>query len=656
MRAFSRAFVSAFFNLLATLLFIYLSTKNGGSLKALDIWFLLVFFALSAVLFYVLYSIDNKSQEIVSSGVPSEAKRWELTISEITPNSFTGLGILFTFLGLAVGLSDFNSKTVDQTAILSLVSGLKTAFSSSISGIISSIVSSFFVKSALLDYHTSLDEHSQRPALDRFKSLEEDNLILDRDPEVNLARAAKLAENQLNKQIELGSSIKSIELNTNQFLPAIESTNNLLEDYLKRQSEMNSTALKEVMNTFNTEFGASLKGHFEGMGQTLREFQEWNEQSRALYDESVKSMTALNHAISALLAQEHALREERQRLLSATEQLVSAADRVVEMTPLIREQISSQRASSVALEALSGKMDGLAALGGQLSPVLTRLEDGVRSLTETLQSTHTQQGQALESMTMLAESLGGIDSSMHSALEIQGEMARRLETSAEGFRVGGQAISAAKVALLEAANSMAQINEAVGATRYAQESIAASMRETLTALQNQNPLIEAWTKVIAEVGPLIQAQRTTNDELRGAFDKLYELSQQLKTPLVRIDTSIGTFAEKSGELHRAINDAPKSYDNTIKNMREGISRSFNEVDSSIHKIVNHLNGTIQSNTTQQEGILDLLVELKSMLAPLNAAAGQQSAGHVAQPSTTSPHAVTILGGLSAVKGPGERDG
>lgn len=653
-----RAFVSLIFNLLAMFLFVYLSAKNGAVLKALDLGFLFVFFALSGVLLYVLYSIDKKTEKTTSSGAPAEAKRWELTISEITPTSFTGLGILFTFLGLAVGLSDFNSKTVDQTAILSLVSGLKTAFSSSISGIISSIISSFFVKSVLLDYHTSLDEISQRPASERFKSLEEGKLIIDRDPEVNLAMFTKIAYDQLKVQIDESKSVQTINTNIDKILPAIENTNNLLGNYLERQSEMNSIALKEVMDTFNTEFGASLKGHFEGMGQTLREFQEWNEQSRALYDESVKSMTTLNQAISALLAQEHALREERQRLLSATEQLVSAADRVVEMTPLIREQISSQRASSVALEALSGKMDGLAALGEQLSPVLATLEGGVRSLTETLQSTHTQQGQALESMTMLAESLGGIDSSMHSALEIQGEMARRLETSAEGFRVGGQAISAAKVALLEAANSMAQINEAVGATRYAQESIAASMRETLQALQNQNPLIEAWTKVIAEVGPLIQAQRATNDELRGAFDKLVELSQQLKTPLVRIDTSIGTFAEKSGELHKAINDAPKSYDNTIKNMREGISRSFNEVDSSIHKIVNHLNGTIQSNTTQQEGILDLLVELKSMLAPLNAAAGQpgqQSAGLAAQP-TTGSRSATIMGGMSAVKPPGERDG
>jgi hypothetical protein len=644
------------FNLLSLCLFFYMNSRNGLSLRSLDWCFFVLFLLLIFSLYFILLSIENKTARILSSEEYSKESQWKIIIAEITPTSFTGMGILFTFLGLAIGLSDFNSKTVDQIAILSLIAGLKTAFSSSISGIISSVISSFFVKSILVDYHSSLEERSQRPALKLFENLEDGGLIIDRDPEINLAMSAKIAYDQLKVQKEDSLSIRSIELNINQIVPVVESTNSLLEDYLKRQSEMNSIALKEVMDTFNTEFGNSLKGHFEGMGQTLREFQQWNEQSRALYDASMQSMTTLNHAISALLNQEHALREERQRLLQATEQLVVTAGQVVELRPLIEEQIISHRASNKALEGLSKQIDGLP----DMTSVLATLEDGVRSLSETLQSTHTQQGQALESMTELAQSLGGIDSSMHSALELQGEMARRLETSAEGFRVGGEAILAAKVALLETANSMAQINEGVGATRHAQESIAASMQKTLTALQNQNPLMEAWTRVIAEVGPLIQAQRATNDELRGTFEKLFELSQQLKIPLVHIDTSIGTFAEKSGELHKAINEAPKSYDNTIKKMHEGINGTFNMIDLNVANIAKHLEGTIQSNIMQQEGILDLLVELKSLLAPINQLSEQPNQQRGEQPSQSSTSASSrspmMLGGLSAIQGPGDRNG
>ena len=57
---------------------------------------------------------------------------------ELIPSTFTTIGVLGTFIGIAVGLQKFNVDNIDASIPL-LLSGLKTAFFTSITGIILSI-------------------------------------------------------------------------------------------------------------------------------------------------------------------------------------------------------------------------------------------------------------------------------------------------------------------------------------------------------------------------------------------------------------------------------------------------------------------------------------------------------------------------------------
>lgn len=71
------------------------------------------------------------------------------SLCESVPGALTGLGILGTFLGLIVGLRDFNLGSdyeTMQTSITLLINGIKTAFLTSIYGVVYSILFNFIYR------------------------------------------------------------------------------------------------------------------------------------------------------------------------------------------------------------------------------------------------------------------------------------------------------------------------------------------------------------------------------------------------------------------------------------------------------------------------------------------------------------------------------
>src|SRR5574344_535508 len=66
-----------------------------------------------------------------------------------TPTLLTSLGILGTFLGIVLGLLEFNTGSI-ETSIVKLLDGLKVAFITSVIGILGSILFKFIINANLL--------------------------------------------------------------------------------------------------------------------------------------------------------------------------------------------------------------------------------------------------------------------------------------------------------------------------------------------------------------------------------------------------------------------------------------------------------------------------------------------------------------------------
>ena len=73
-------------------------------------------------------------------------------IIDSLPNIVSALGVIGTFLGITMGLKDFNPSPDEIDASIStLLSGLKTAFYTSLAGMVGSLLLRFFVTDKVFD-------------------------------------------------------------------------------------------------------------------------------------------------------------------------------------------------------------------------------------------------------------------------------------------------------------------------------------------------------------------------------------------------------------------------------------------------------------------------------------------------------------------------
>jgi hypothetical protein len=142
---------------------------------------------------------------------------------EFIPNLFPTLGILFTFLGIAVGLWNFDSNNIEKS-IPELMNGLKTAFLVSIFGVGLLVVFSFW---------TNIKK----------KKLEEGVISEETEAINKLINAINDLRNDLTSTDENGNQIKA---------------GNVLRDIYKESSKQSS-----ALQTFSADLALTISAGFE---------------------------------------------------------------------------------------------------------------------------------------------------------------------------------------------------------------------------------------------------------------------------------------------------------------------------------------------------------------------------------------------------------
>lgn len=185
------------------------------------------------------------------------------------PDVLTGLGILGTFIGLIIGLRDFDTST-NETMLASippLVDGIKVAFHTSIYGIAFSLMYSMLQKFCLTRLSTSVDHfvHSfyqnvmPVPENDAFNLLLKYQRVMSESmEEFTEVLASKMAD-----------SFRKITTPT--FEKMINSMDEITDEMTKTQTE----GMGRVVDSFIDEMNRSLNGQFREVARTSRNLCNW---------------------------------------------------------------------------------------------------------------------------------------------------------------------------------------------------------------------------------------------------------------------------------------------------------------------------------------------------------------------------------------------
>ena len=217
---------------------------------------------------------DYINEEIVDSLISKK-------MLDIIPDILTSLGILGTFIGLVVGLKDFEPSNYEAmtSSVSSLVDGIKVAFLTSIYGLSLSLVFSYALKSAYASLTDSMSEF-----MDYFHNLvipsaeaETRNIMVNYQEEQT--KAIQKMTDQFSEH--LANSFEKVI--TPSFRKMNQSMDILTETMAKGQEEM----MKGLLNDFLSNMRENFQLQFDDFNQALESMtqaqKEMTEATKGLY-------------------------------------------------------------------------------------------------------------------------------------------------------------------------------------------------------------------------------------------------------------------------------------------------------------------------------------------------------------------------------------
>lgn len=299
------------------------------------------------------------------------------------PTLLTSLGILGTFLGIVLGLLEFNTTNVEGS-IVKLLDGLKVAFITSVIGILGSILIKFLINANIIT--PKIIEEQKEQDIDisdlyNIMNMQNENLIklqnvLSDNQESSIIGQMKLMRSDItdnNKKNNEQVLILSQHLNTIVELGNYqkESFNgfqfnlwNKLQDFAdmlsKSATEQVIEALNSVIKDFNEKLTEQFGENFKQLNNAVIKLVDWQEnyknqleQMKNQFDLSVDSMSDMEKSIEQISTHSKSIPESMSNLevvINTNQNQVEELnrhlevfkdmrDKAVEAVPVIKEQV-----------------------------------------------------------------------------------------------------------------------------------------------------------------------------------------------------------------------------------------------------------------------------------------------------------------------------
>lgn len=253
-----------------------------------------------------------------------------------SPTILTTLGIFFTFLGIAIGLSGFDSNNI-EASIPSLLSSLKTAFWASVFGVGGAVV----IKLKQFRYMQNAPKELEITPNDMLLELKNIDSSIKGKDNSDLINALENFTKSLGSNISTNIA-EQITLfkdeNKKQFDRLIEVQENALDQIREGATATLIEALREVLKDFQTAITDHLADNFKDLAEAVNHLITWQQQYEIHIQRTTESMeTASNRYIS----------------------LVEHAEVFHKTSAALNEQLSLFRDQSSNLKALLGDLNSL---------------------------------------------------------------------------------------------------------------------------------------------------------------------------------------------------------------------------------------------------------------------------------------------------------
>lgn len=310
-------------------------------------------------------------------------------------NIAVSLGMFFTFIGIYIGLYNFDTNTIDES-IPELLEGLKIAFITSIAGIFVSIVASTKEK-YINSENTDSTENNQKEILEELKNL---NKNISGGEEGSLNNLLKSIDKNIGGEgsYSLVGQVKELKEDNSTKLQEIK---NSFEEFAKKMAENNMDALTEaiekVMGEFNTTINEKLGETFDNFRKSVENLNEWQKN----YREQIEKQT------ENLISQDSNLRESRMAVEKVAENIESITNDYQKISDIndkfdeVVKKLNSQLEGSIEFsKTMTELRENLEGVGEALQKEVKEMTYGsANKMEETMQQTLSDFGSKLASIS-----------------------------------------------------------------------------------------------------------------------------------------------------------------------------------------------------------------------------------------------------------------
>lgn len=323
----------------------------------------------------------------------------------LLPNISVSLGILGTFVGIYIGLLEFDVTDISKS-IPKLLEGLKTAFATSIAGLVTSIILKFIFESKELQ-EESKNEVKEEDPIDLLKAL------------VSGINSLEISSKEIEKSIvacfrsdEEYSIISQMKLIRQEISDTRREFIRSFDEFAEKMAEVNTDslvkALEKVIADFTVLLNELVSESFKELSLAMVKLNEWQEKYKDHVDTSLEKIESL---IVQLNASVEIMELSSQKLSKISENL-DGIDSSVSGLSVSAEDIALHIENlKVQNETLRDSLNAINQVGVEAKKVIPNINENISNLTGKLDQTVTTFTAKIDES--MKESIGFINSSIN---------------------------------------------------------------------------------------------------------------------------------------------------------------------------------------------------------------------------------------------------
>ena len=562
----------------------------------------------------------------------------------LIPGAMTGMGILGTFIGLSIGLQNFNTGTSEEIArsIAPLMDGIKVAFHTSIFGMVFSLTFNLLykrnfelayqkVEKFISVYHKCVSPDSENDNMSKIISGQQEQIRIIADPIVSelkmLNENMTLIHSAQQQQYQQTLKIPGVmeEKLSEQIIPQFTAMNNNFEEFAKTIGDTQLKGMEGLIDRFTTQTSEMMLDSFRKL--------------KNMIDQTCDLQKKNGEYMQNVLSKVHGMTMNIQEINDLSQKTVvdmsGYVEKVENLQSVITENVKSfgkQMEQNVVFEnEMISYVDSMKEYQKQCTESTEEIREQLQRQVDSFEETEKKIMQDVDkNMQTLMDTAKGYNEDLAESSRQQIEsMAAYSNSKTEDIaRVVSGLEAAVKEYQKQCTESTEEIREQlqrqVDSFEKTEKKI---MQDVDSSMQTLMETADGYNKTLAEasrqqIESITDYSNSKSEDMMNAALKMEDLSkdfnEQLKNNLNEANTLIhdnfkGLSDTLNNEFEKATQNMTQEFDGVSqknnKELEEVLKNSVTNLDNSLSKNISEMTNQISGSTKQMKNSATELVDI-----------------------------------------------